>query len=227
MFLLISADFEKSLQVSLSSVERWTGLQKKKKCLELGITFINVMLSPPEAHYSETRKKILPSNDFDKVSCIIFIFWGTNLYFTPNKYLKSAIHIWRCVYPRTHIYLPFFNYFGNRTWAETPFPLWQVTGCILKHILTSQSSSRWPCWYCFQSAWPLPIAALWQHYPSPPPHSLDRDLPRLSWWAFLVCRDCHRNIRDTVVCKKKSMKYQGLNQSLFLGTQTTCICNWD
>lgn len=29
MFLLIIADFEKSLQVSLSSEDRWTGLQQK------------------------------------------------------------------------------------------------------------------------------------------------------------------------------------------------------
>lgn len=134
-----------------------------RKCLELGITLTNVMFAPPEAHHPKTRKKVLPSNDFDKVSTIIFIFWGMNLYFGPNKYLKCEIHIWRCIYACTHIYLPFFNYIGTKIWAE-PSPLWQVTGRIWKHILISQSSPHWPC---FQSAWPLLIPALWQHYPSP------------------------------------------------------------
>lgn len=51
------------------------------------------MFAPPEAHYPKIRNKVLPLNDFDEVSTIIFIFWGINLYFGPNKYLECAIHI--------------------------------------------------------------------------------------------------------------------------------------
>lgn len=140
--LLINPDFEKSLQVALSSVDRWTVLQQKKNCLELVTVFTNVMLSPLETHYSRTRKKVLPSNGFDKVSCIIIIFWGMNLYYRPNKYLKCAIHIWECICPCSHLYLPFFIDTGNRTWAEKPFPLLtRRTGSIWKYTLTSLSIS--------------------------------------------------------------------------------------
>lgn len=90
---LISPDFENSLQVALSSADRWTVLQQEKNCLELETAFTNVMFSPLETHYSKTRK-VLPSNGSHKVSCsIIIIFWGMNLYYRPNKYLKCAIHI--------------------------------------------------------------------------------------------------------------------------------------
>lgn len=121
---LIGPDFENSLQVALSSADRWTVLQQEKNCLELVTAFTNVMLSPLETHYSKTGK-VLPSNGSDKVSCIIIIFWGMNLYYRPNKYLKCAIHIWGYICPWSCIYLPLFIGTGNRTWAEKPFPLCQ------------------------------------------------------------------------------------------------------
>lgn len=138
------------------------------------------MLSPPEAHYSKTRMKVLPSNDFDKDSPTIFIFWGMNLYFRPNKYLKRAINIWRCIYPCTQIYISFFSGIAKRAWAEL-FPFWQVTGGIWKHILTSQSThtghagiaSSLPGLCSFQLSGiirALLYMELLQHYPSPPPY---------------------------------------------------------
>lgn len=57
------------------------------------IALTSVMLSPLETHYSKTGEKVLPSNVFDKISVIILVFWGINLYYRPNKYLKHAIHI--------------------------------------------------------------------------------------------------------------------------------------
>lgn len=62
------------------------------------------MFAPPEAHYPKIRNKLLPLNDFDEVSTIIFIFWGINLYFGPNKYLECAIHIWRSIHALIYIY---------------------------------------------------------------------------------------------------------------------------
>jgi len=71
---LINPDFEKSLKVALSSVHRWTPLQQEKKCQELVIAFTGVMLSRCETRYSKSGKKVLSSNGFDKVMCIVIIF---------------------------------------------------------------------------------------------------------------------------------------------------------
>lgn len=115
------------------------------------IALTSAMLSPLETHYSKTERRSCHQMVWTKVSGIILVFWGINLYYRPNKYLKYAIHIWGSIYPYSHIYLPFFFDTGNGMWAFSTSM--RRRGCKWKWILTALSSSCWPFWW---SAFSLP-----------------------------------------------------------------------